>query len=89
MFTYNTCHDSELLLYADDTILIGTCDSIPVMLQVAERASYDLGFRWIPTNCIVLPPQVYNIYGTPIQHLPSFQYLSVPLSSHHNLSGGP
>lgn len=74
------------LLYADDIVLIGTRDSIPFLLQVAERTSYDLGFRWHPAKCVVLappntPPRIYHIYGTPLPHLPSFRYLGVPFAN--------
>lgn len=73
------------LLYADDIILIGTRDSIPTLLQVAERTSFDLGFRWSPSKCVVLSPpssapRIYKLYDTPLQHLPSFRYLGVPIS---------
>lgn len=73
------------LLYADDIILIGTRDSIPTLLQVAERTSLDLGFRWSPAKCVVLSPptsapRIYKLYDTPLPHLPSFRYLGVPIS---------
>ncbi|KAG2191994.1 hypothetical protein INT47_006631 [Mucor saturninus] len=74
------------LLYADDIILIGTRDSIPTLLQVAERISFDLGFRWNPTKCVALsppssPPRIFHLYNTPIPHQPSFRYLGVPISN--------
>ncbi|KAG2191387.1 hypothetical protein INT47_013269 [Mucor saturninus] len=74
------------LLYADDIILIGTRESIPVLLQVAERASFDLGFRWNPSKCVVLAPpssapRIYYLYDTPLPHQSSFRYLGVPFSN--------
>jgi hypothetical protein len=59
------------LLYADDIVLIGSRDSLPTLLQVAERASHDLGFRWSATKCVILaPPQ------TPPEFIPYMILLS-------------
>lgn len=81
------------LLYADDIALIGTRDSMPVLLQVAEKLSLEMGFRWHPAKCVVLtppnsPPRIYHLYQEPLPQHTSFRYLGVPFSHtgtiHHN-----
>lgn len=69
------------LLYADDVALIGTPTTIQALLDHCERHSYQLGYRWSPTKCVILDSNndtTYKLYNTTIPKAPSFKYLGIP-----------
>ncbi|KAK4513366.1 Amino_oxidase domain-containing protein [Mucor velutinosus] len=42
------------LMYADDVVLIGTAESMPLLLARVEAHSVSLGYRWNPLKSVVL-----------------------------------
>ena len=76
------------LLYADDVALIGTWDTIPLLLQACEDHSKELGYQWNPNKCIYmsatdpLPTQLPQLYHINIQRATTFTYLGVPFNQH-------
>ena len=70
------------LLYADDVAVIGTAESMPVLLKKAEEHSKLLDYRWNPLKCVVVnSPTIHG--GNPLQlyGADSFSYLGIPISS--------
>ena len=83
------------LLFADDVVIIGTAESMPLLLARAEEHSIALGYRWNPLKCVVVNsnstsltnnevPQL-SLYGQAIPTADSFNYLGVPFNSSGNL----
>ncbi|KAG0734435.1 hypothetical protein G6F23_012400 [Rhizopus arrhizus] len=70
------------LLYADDMVLIAAKADMPSLLKSCEDHSYELGYRWNPSKCVILDPTQpssnYTLYGEPIPKQPSFPYLGIP-----------
>ena len=75
------------LMYADDIVLIGTADTIRLLLKKAERHSKDLGYRWNPLKSVVVNSPVQHgglplkLYGECIPEATSFSYLGIPINS--------
>ena len=75
------------LMYADDIVLIGTADTIRLLLKKAERHSKDLGYRWNPLKSVVVNSPVKHgglplkLYGECIPESDSFSYLGIPINS--------
>lgn len=90
-FQYIAC-----LLYADDVAFIGGWDTIPRLLALCEQHSYELGYRWNPTKCVVLydnnllpnPLPPLTLYKTPLPRANTFTYLGVPISAKGNIHTG-
>ncbi|KAG2217128.1 hypothetical protein INT45_011911 [Circinella minor] len=78
------------LLYADDVVLIGDRSNIQQLLNRAEEHSYQLGYRWNPSKCIVLQqptsqstnplPPLY-LYNQPLPTASTFVYLGIPFNA--------
>ncbi|KAG1494654.1 hypothetical protein G6F54_007726 [Rhizopus delemar] len=70
------------LLYADDVVLIATKDDMGTLLQSCENHSYQLGYRWNPSKCVILDSSQssssYTLYGEKIPRHSSFPYLGIP-----------
>lgn len=88
------------LLYADDVVIIGTEETMPILLSRVERHSLRLGYRWNPSKCIVLKPPLpapvarrygdsffpaTKLYGEPIPTASSFNYLGIPFNNRGNI----
>ncbi|KAG1055194.1 hypothetical protein G6F43_002843 [Rhizopus delemar] len=69
-------------LYADDVALIATKVDMGTLLQSCENHSYQLGYRWNPSKCVILDPSQssssYTLYGEKIPRHSSFPYLGIP-----------
>ncbi|KAG1159173.1 hypothetical protein G6F36_014096 [Rhizopus arrhizus] len=69
------------LLYADDVVLIATKDDMGTLLQSCENHSYQLGYRWNPSKCVILDLHNHllaTLYGEKIPIHSSFPYLGIP-----------
>jgi len=82
------------LMYADDVVLIGTAESMPLLLSRVESHSLSLGYRWNPLKSVVLnsgggatgvSPGLggvsLSLYGQAIPGANSFTYLGLPFNS--------
>ncbi|KAG2214073.1 hypothetical protein INT45_007794, partial [Circinella minor] len=78
------------LLYADDVVLIGDRSNIQQLLNRAEEHSYQLGYRWNPSKCIVLqqptsqstnPLLPLYLYNQPLLTASTFVYLGIPFNA--------
>ena len=58
------------LLYTDDVVLIADKYKMGELLQLCERHSLELDFRWNPNKCVILDvsPQLlqYSLHGITI-----------------------
>ncbi|KAK4513149.1 uncharacterized protein ATC70_012943 [Mucor velutinosus] len=84
------------LMYADDVVLIGTAESMPLLLARVEAHSVSLGYRWNPLKSVVLNAGVgggatgvspglgagvsLSLYGQAIPTAHSFTYLGLPFN---------
>jgi len=60
------------------------------MLAVAQQHSLEMGYRWHPQKCVIVPhplatPCIYSLYGEPIPQQTSFPYLGVPIDHYGNI----
>ncbi|KAG2225578.1 hypothetical protein INT45_013689 [Circinella minor] len=78
------------LLYADDVVLIGDRSNIQQLLNRAEEHSYQLGYRWNPSKCIILqqptsqntnPLSPLYLYDQPLPTASTFVYLGIPFNA--------
>jgi exonuclease III len=83
------------LLYADDVVLIGTEETMPLLLKKAEEHSNELGYKWNPTKCVVVNEPLYTgdvsplkLYGTSLPSATSFDYLGLPFNTSAKLDPG-
>ncbi|SAL98890.1 hypothetical protein [Absidia glauca] len=80
LLTSYTC-----LLYADDVALIGDQRTILTNLQLCEQHSFDVGYRWSPTKCVILEPapspSSFQLYNTSIPCHDHFTYLGIPFKT--------
>ncbi|KAG2218671.1 hypothetical protein INT45_007840 [Circinella minor] len=78
----------KFIRYENDVALIGTWDTIPLLLQACEDHSKELGYQWNPNKCIYmsatdpLPTQLPQLYHINIQRATTFTYLGVPFNQH-------
>ncbi|KAF1796895.1 hypothetical protein V8B55DRAFT_1394601 [Mucor lusitanicus] len=89
------------LMYADDVVLIGTAESMPLLLARVEAHSVSLGYRWNPLKSVVLNAGVgggatgvspglgdgvsLSLYGQVIPAALSFTYLGLPFNAKGSL----
>ncbi|KAG2208620.1 hypothetical protein INT45_005898 [Circinella minor] len=78
------------LLYADDVVLIGNRSNIQQLLNRAKEHSYQLGYCWNPSKCIVLqqptsqstnPLPLLYLYNQPLPTASTFVYLGIPFNA--------
>jgi hypothetical protein len=75
----------NLLLYADDCVLIGTPDNIQFLLDQCSSFAHIKGFKWNAAKSVVLNhPKIdspLTLDSAPIPFAPDFAYLGIPLSA--------
>jgi hypothetical protein len=75
----------NLLLYADDCVLIGTPDNIQFLLDQCSSFAHIKGFKWNAAKSVVLNhPKLdspLTLDSSPIPFAPDFAYLGIPLSA--------
>ncbi|KAI7856383.1 hypothetical protein BDC45DRAFT_567419 [Circinella umbellata] len=82
---YNGLH-INCLLYVDDVALIGTWETITLLLKACEEHSIALGFQWNLNKCVYMsttaPSTNYTpkLYDTDIQRTNNFTYPGVPFN---------
>ncbi|KAI7870879.1 uncharacterized protein EV154DRAFT_581112, partial [Mucor mucedo] len=75
------------LLYADDVVILGTFETMPRLLKMAEQHSFELGYRWNPLKSVIVNSPKYigssplKLYGSPIPCADHFSYLGIPFNS--------